>query len=329
MDRLRLLDASLRAFDTLLPDLTPSLCLATRYRGSGCRSCVDACPAGALTIAPWLELDAEACLSCGACGAACRTGALAFPTRSGALRAAFRSTVAGGSTVAVLACRCVDPAQAAAATCVVPCLGAVSAADLIAAAAIGIVQVHLLSGDCRECPDAAAEAASHLAVSTAVNTLAALNEPLSVERSRLTGHQPRVTASPPVVTRRGLLGYLARGLERSVVEGVAPSEPERSIKTLHRQTAPPVAHRRLIDDLATIRSRSAGRAATLPASLPLATVTATSSCDGCGLCVRYCPHGALDLASSAPAADARRCTGCGLCAEVCPVSALRVGPAEI
>ena len=60
MDRLNLLDASLRAFDTLLPDVTPSLCLATRYRGSGCSACLDACPAGALTTSPWLKLDAEA-----------------------------------------------------------------------------------------------------------------------------------------------------------------------------------------------------------------------------------------------------------------------------
>ncbi len=325
MDRLKLLDAGLRAFDTLLPDVTPSLCLVTRYRGSTCRSCLDACPASALTVSPWLELDADACRSCGACAAVCRTGALALTHRSAAMRHAFRLTAAG-SPSATLACRCVEAARAEDAMCIVPCLGTVSARDLIAAAALGIREIDLLSGDCRECPDAAAEAVLHIAVSTAEGTLAFLHRPFDVTRTHTSGCQPQTSTSSPAVSRRGLLDYVARGLERAVVGGIAQRDPERSIKSLHRQSAPPAAHRWLIEDLSTLRPRSGRSATTLPASLPLAVVTVAQECDGCGLCVRYCPHGALQLNASLPTADELRCTACGLCAEVCPTSSLLVGP---
>jgi len=325
MDSLKLLDASLRSFDTLLPEVTPSLCLATRYRGSACRSCLDACPANALTVSPWLELDADACRSCGACGAVCRTGALAFAARSGAMRDAFRSAAAA-SPRATLACRCIDASEAEDAVCVVPCLGAVSARDLIAAAALGIEEIDLVSGDCRACPDAAAEAVLHLAITTAEGTLAFLHRPFAARRTQTAGYQPRTSASSPAVSRRGLFAYVARGLERAVVEGIAPRDPERSIKSIHKQSAPPAAHRWLIEDLTMLRPQSGRSATTLPASLPLAIVTVSPECDGCGLCVRYCPHGALHLDASLPAVDESRCTACGLCAEVCPSSSLLVGP---
>ncbi len=218
MDRLKLLDASLRAFDTRLPDVIPSLCLATRYRSSSCRSCLDVCPAEALVTSPWLELDADTCRSCGACAAVCRTGALDYDFRSSALRTEYEARTTTDSHAAALACLHVDPAEVEGETCVVPCLGGLSAADLIAAAALGVEQIHLVSGDCRECPDATAETALDLAVSVAGETMTALNQPLVIERTRLRGHEPGAAATSPTVSRRGLLRYVVRGLERAVAE---------------------------------------------------------------------------------------------------------------
>ncbi len=327
MDRLKLLDASLRAFDTRLPDVTPPLCVATRYRSSSCRSCLDVCPAGALVTSPWLELDADKCRSCGACAAVCRTGALDCDFRSHALRSEYQSRATTDSPSVALACRHADFGRAEGATCVVPCLGGLSAGDLLAAAALGVERIHLISGDCRECPDATAEAALDLAVWVAGETMTVLNQPLVVERTRLPGHEPRAAATSPTVSRRGLLRYLARGLERAVADGVAPRDPERSISTLHKQGAPPGAHQRLVGDLAVLQSRRCGSAVRLPLSLPLASVVANAKCDACGLCPKYCPHGALAIEGNSVVANPNRCTGCGLCVDVCPRSAVRMGPA--
>ena len=230
--------------------------------------------------------------------------------------------------VAVI-CGHVDSAGVEGATCVVPCLGGLSAGDLLAAAALGIEQIHLMSGDCRECPEAIAEAALDEAVSAARETVAMLDQTLIMERTRLPGLEPRAAATSPTVSRRGLLRYLARGLERAVTDGVAPRAPERSINALHKQTAPPAARRRLVRDLAEIQSRAGGYAVRLPASLPLADVAVSSDCDACGLCLNYCPHGALAIQDSSVVASSEGCTACGLCVEVCPRSALRMDPATL
>jgi len=327
MDRLKLLDAGLRAFDTLLPDVTPSLCVSTRYRSSSCRSCLDVCPAEALVTSPWLELDADRCRSCGACTAVCRTGALSWEFPRQALRAHYKSQAPDGPSPVTLACREADPALAEGAACVMPCLGGLSAGDLLAAAARGIERIDLVSGECGECPDATAEAVLNLATAAAGETMTALGQPLVVTRTRLPGQGTRGAATAPTVSRRGLFRFLARGLGQAAAGGVAPRDPERSISALHKQVAPPGTHQRLILDLAVLQSRNSGGAVTLPASLPLAGVVATSECDACGLCQNYCPHGALSVADSSVVADPSRCTACGLCVEVCPRSALRIGPA--
>ena len=75
MDRLKLLDAGLRAFDARLPDVVPPLCVVTRYRASSCRRCLDVCPGEAIQVSPWLQVEPDHCSSCGACAAVCPTGA--------------------------------------------------------------------------------------------------------------------------------------------------------------------------------------------------------------------------------------------------------------
>ena len=107
------------------------------------------------------------------------------------------------------------------------------------------------------------------------------------------------------MSRRGLFGYVARGLGQAASSAVAPRAPELSIDALHKHVAPPETHRRLILDLGELHSRwSNDLVVVLPASLPLAGITATSECDTCGLCLNYCPHGALAIGGRSVACDA-------------------------
>src|SRR5271169_240183 len=105
MDRLKLLDAGLRAFDTTLPAVAPPLCVVTRYRGASCRLCLDVCPAAAITPAEWLAVEPERCTSCGACAAVCKTGALTYAGRHAALRERLQGPAAEGVRSVCLACR--------------------------------------------------------------------------------------------------------------------------------------------------------------------------------------------------------------------------------
>jgi Ni,Fe-hydrogenase III small subunit/NAD-dependent dihydropyrimidine dehydrogenase PreA subunit len=51
--------------------------LDERQCGAGCSACVDACPTGAISLAP-LRLDAGACVFCPLCEERCPTGAIQF-----------------------------------------------------------------------------------------------------------------------------------------------------------------------------------------------------------------------------------------------------------
>ncbi len=280
MDRLKLLDAGLRAFDARLPDAVPPLCVVTRYRASSCRRCLDVCPGDAIEPSPWLRVEPERCTSCGACAAVCPTGALAFAARSEAVRARFAEAGRRGQRRATLACRVAghDAGEAGEAgeddgdTVVVTCLGGLSAADLIGAAAAGLAGVTLVSGDCEACRDRVAGEAVEAAVETAGETLAAIGCGLAVERRRALGDASasRGGAAAPGLSRRDLFSFLARGARRATAEGLAPQR--RTVGDLHGQ-APPARR----PGAAARRSRRAGlgrRVACacrcLPAALPLA-----------------------------------------------------------
>ncbi len=348
MDRLKLLDAGLKAFDASLPDVVSPLCLVTRYRGSSCRLCLDVCPTAAITPAKWLAVEPRQCTSCGACAAVCRTGALSYVARHGAVRKRLRGLAAEGARTVVLACRqaAADapatgadaPATVAQRRIVVPCLGGLAAADLIAAAAFGLVTIELLSGDCAACADAVAGAAVEPTRAAAAETLLALGADVACTRRSVSGGDVHVAAEVPAMSRAGLFSYVAQGLRRTAVEGIASDK--RGVAELHRQAPPPVMRGWLRGDLARLANaapvvsrRSAHEARSgpesLPARLPLGVVAVSAACDGCGLCVRYCPHGSLALQEDRLVVDSETCSGCGLCAEVCPPAALAVGPAPL
>jgi ferredoxin len=341
MDRLKLLDAGLKAFDASLPEVVSPLCLATRYRGSSCRLCLDVCPTAAITPVKWLAVEPQRCTSCGACAAVCKTGALSYVARHGGLRKRLRGLAAEGARTVVLACRQTGadaPATIAQKRIVVPCLGGLAVADLIAAAAFGLVTIELLSGDCAACADAVAGAAVEPTQAAVAEILLALGADVACTRRSVPGGEAHVAAEAPAMSRAGLFSYVAQGLRRTAVEGIASDK--RGVAELHRQAPPPVTRGWLRRDLARLAnaapavSRRSAREArsgaeSLLARLPLGAVAVSAACDGCGLCVRYCPHGSLALQQGRLVVDCETCSGCGLCAEVCPPAALAVGPAPL
>jgi ferredoxin len=45
-------------------------------------------------------------------------------------------------------------------------------------------------------------------------------------------------------------------------------------------------------------------------------------CTGCGICLEYCPSGAITVQYQAAEIDQDMCTSCGSCAEACPQNAI-------
>ena len=210
-----------------------------------------------------------------------------------------------------------------------PCLGALAAADLVAARAAGATELRLRSGDCATCPSAGAIEQLDRRLEAAIAALEMLGAPL-----RVTGQvadapmQDRGHAAPrDAVSRRDFFTF-ARNRSRRAVLNMLP-ERRADVAVLHGHSAPPPAHARLLADLEVLRPAGVAPVELPAGLLPLARISVDPACDGCGLCVAYCPHAALDVEGSLPRLDVRRCTACGLCVEVCPPAAMALDAARV
>ena len=344
MEWLTLAESALRAAQSRVPAVDPARCLGARHPSTTCRACIEVCPRSAVTRLPAARIDPRACDGCDACVAACPTGAIESPASAAAV-AGWLVSIQPRREARVQCERApgvrpgVTPPSG---MLVLPCLGAVRAADLVAACARGATGVRMVAGKCGTCPWSSASNRGDAAVAVARATLALLGVGASigpVERMALPGPSGRPAALPPddgngaggdaddgptggtdrALSRRALFGLVRSGARRAATE--VARETEDPTARLSRGGRVPRWRARLDDDL---RSLATGGAETvpLPLQLGLALPVAGAACDGCGLCVVVCPFHALSVAGAAITCAPGSCTACGVCAEACPPGAL-------
>lgn len=213
----------------------------------------------------------------------------------------------------------------------VPCVGGVSPGRWLTwVEAAGDARIEVIDhGWCANCP-AGAAAAGHPAAATLDTVrswlLAAgmapaalpgiVNEPLPavLRPAELPG-----AANAETLSRRGFFGRLA---ERARAPLQAPVPRTVSVAAARRIGHAQPEHDMRIAVLTRLAHRHGGRvhAEVLP------SIVVGAGCDGCAVCARACPTGALRLATDEAAAglafDATRCVACGLCAGLCPEQAI-------
>ncbi|MGJ8547144.1 MAG: 4Fe-4S binding protein [Sulfitobacter sp.] len=289
----------------------PLLCAHSRAGQTGCTSCLDLCPTGAITPdGDHVTIDPMICAGCGACSAACPSGAISYdapPVDFVMLRVqtlAKAYLAAGGtaprllvhddhgSEMIALAARHGRGLPADVIPMALPALAAFGHAEALAALAAGFAHVSLLLGP--KADRAAIEAQTALARAIAGETrLALIDTPdpdaLSDLLYAAAGDAPAPVAQPvrPMGTRRQITRQAARALH-----------PGRDILPL-------------------------------PEGAPYGAVLVDqSACTLCLSCVSLCPSGALgdnpDLPQLRFQEDA--CLQCGLCANICPEDAITYAP---
>lgn len=285
-------------------------CVRTMSPLATCAACRTACPHNAITVTDAGPAVSNLCDDCGNCVPSCSMDALEAP------REVLPRRRAGQQGPRVVAC---SASGAAGTDGQIPCLAAlplVRTADAV----IREGPLQLWYGDCQRCERSSAGPM----VADLITRLRLLLEALGQPSESLVagppppgspaGAGPAPAAARPgqQVSRRDLF-RLIRTPACVASVGVAPSRQET---------------RNLLAALLEAQQHA------LPAAAGLAFLfTPAPGCDGCVVCARLCPTGALvaedegDTRRLLLAQD--RCTGCHLCVDVCRPPGARLEPADL
>ncbi|MEE8353400.1 MAG: 4Fe-4S dicluster domain-containing protein, partial [Dehalococcoidales bacterium] len=304
-------------------EVVPGRCLRAYHRRASCRLCLDSCPDRAVSLDGSPEVDYSRCRCCGVCANLCPTGVFRL------LEPSYESLVARARGRDVVEFGCAQSASAVGGMVSVPCLGYLNEAVLVAVAVGGAAEIRLDVSDCEEC-----RFEGGLAV--AIETMRRANRLLSLfglpdrvsawtsDRGNGKGNGNRDGNGDRRYSRREFLSYLGRGT-RSVAAGTGSPAATGRDGDAGRRPGPltpslPEKRRMLLDHLSRLGPPFTGEAVIDGA--PFARVTIGDDCDGCGMCVSFCPTGALAWCDEgdrrALTFGTADCLACGLCREICP-----------
>lgn len=308
------------------PPVLQGGCVNVRHRGVRCDRCSQACPVGAITLAPGPVVDREACLRCDACLPVCPTEAMG----SGRSLRPLRDAVADADRAqpVTIACPRAAPSTVACSTLVHDrCLASLRWEELVVLA--GSSPGGQLWVDDSACATCDLVTLRHVLAASAdrANSFQAISgrtpSVLQTTRRRPGGATKRSIA---LASAAGNASVSRRGLFRRVLGGVVASDASDETLTPSRC--------RLLRYLRASTSTLAGSAETAPGHGFGRVVVDEDRCSGCALCAKLCPTHALSFEIDVDATGATsfrlearvdRCVDCGVCTTACPDDAITVG----
>ena len=305
-------------------EVAPGRCLRRYHRRASCSLCLDNCPDNAVSLGDSPEVDYSRCRNCGVCANLCPTGAFQL------LGPSYEALVTQARGRDVVEFGCAQSPLAGNATVPVPCLGYLNEAVLVAVAAgsagnsgDGAAEIRLDVSHCEECSldgglalavETMRRASRLLSLFGLANRVTAWDTDRG--KGKGAGNGGNGVAAARRYSRREFFTYLGKGTKRVAAEAGAAVIERRSGLAAPRL---PGKRRMLLNHL-----RHLGPPFTNAASsdgVPFAQVMIGDDCDGCGMCVSFCPTGALSWHDDA---DRRSltfttadCLACGLCREIC------------
>ncbi len=311
--------AGVRAWHRAYVSYHPHRCLAAITPHVGCQRCVDACPVMAIGVGPTGIVANGSCIGCGRCAIPCPTAAIDV--------AGLPATVADQPVEKpiVVECARVPAALMTPGATRLPCLGALSAGDLLGVRAdAGDRPIHLIDhGWCGACSAGGDAHPARQSIDEVAAILVGMGAP---------------SLAPELVRRPVSRRWRDRP---SAQDGIDQPDRRRLIhRLIHTRAEDSVADapvQRGAGDATSLEPRAVQRHAValnrlstrLAAPIPSAAEPAIVVSDACRndqVCSRVCPTGALAVEAADDGDilrfEAARCIACGACARYCPERAV-------
>lgn len=208
----------------------------------------------------------------------------------------------------------------------VPCLGFLNEAVFIGAIGCGAQNVRLNVARCKGCKHAPGLRVAAKSMKRANRIMALFGLSKRVSASAEDSDDSRSFGESQIYSRREFFSYLQGETRKQVAaatEAVEGMDSDGDIAGAAKATLEPslpLKRALLLEYIKKLGKPVADQAAS--DGLPFAQVKIGDACDGCGMCVTFCPTGALrsyeegdrQVIDFSPG----YCLDCGLCAEICP-----------
>lgn len=331
-------------------------CVALRNRNSKCRKCAEACIADAITIKRnKVEVDSSRCVGCASCVGACPISAFTAQTpTSEQVITRMQEVACPQSRTVVVTCARKAATQEGDPDCFaeVPCLAHITEAQLLDIITTGFDDIVLVDGGCESCKLGTVSPAIDEAVENCAAFLDASSAPAIVTRT--SEFPPEVSVKDPTSlrgkSRRGLArqtGSLMRQIASNAAKhtlesqlNLAESESSKRRRKIQQNgrlpEIIPATNYSIIDNMLRLAENNNANGEVKGAldTRHFGDVCIDEkSCSGCGMCVLFCPTGALKYNDYDKPDDsemryvdfrASDCTQCKLCQDVCLRNAIKV-----
>ncbi|MBI4303128.1 MAG: 4Fe-4S dicluster domain-containing protein [Chloroflexi bacterium] len=291
-------------------------CLRLRHRKANCRLCLQTCPYGAIRFDEGPRIDLSLCSACGICASVCPNGV--FGLRDLSQESILTSIRQKGDVDDVeFICSSLPPERDGSR---VPCLGYLDDATLVGIVASDGRAVRLIAGQCKSCRHVQGIGVASKTVKSANKILAVfgLSKKISIATEQsgdcCTARQDRG------YSRREFFSYLGTTARTRLTADKANNDFQRETKGFTFTYGLPKRRSILLEQIKKLGPPVIDQVDA--DDLPFAEVQIGKDCNGCNMCVTFCPTGALRSVSTEDNQvidfSLRDCLACGLCSEVCP-----------
>lgn len=322
--------------------INPCQCLPLRSPKSGCRLCVENCPAKAIEIEQdSIKVADTACTGCGACSSLCPTGVFEMTNiDSDSLFERANEPIVRDKMIKIECCK-VPFENSTSQPLRLPCLANITPGLILRILSLGAEEIMTRdAGICEVCESRCGNKIAKYAISRTQELLenlglkqkvSIITQGVSIKSLVYEGERLRDYKDYPNLSRREVFSVFKKEAIQGVSTLIKRENPLKTAKGKDglKKTIPK-GRNNLLKALEMLSSACQRRTVT---SGIFPVVVINNGCNMCRLCFMFCPTDALALEDTEKGQGivfkTASCVGCNLCVDICAKGALNLETKEV